>query len=137
MNYIYMQREKFINKYLKFAALIVPMGLATYPTIHFNGMERRLSCIFVSSIGAAILLVPLIFVSLKRFYVYEDKIIIKGLLYKKKFLYEDVIKCFFKSYREVLCLYMADREVKLHIGTYNSSKDIVDNMSRYISIKEV
>ncbi|WP_026656246.1 hypothetical protein [Butyrivibrio sp. AE3003] len=134
---MYEQREKFFIKYLKFAVLIVPLGFGAYPTIHFNGMAKRLFCIFISSIGASILLIPLMWISLKHFYVYEDRIVIKGLLYKKQYLYENIIKCFFRVSTETLCLYMADREVKLHIGTYISSKDIVDNLSRYVSVKEV
>ena len=134
---MYVQREKFINKYLKFSAFVVPISFGTYPSMHFESLAKRLCWIFIGIIGATILLVPLMWISLKKFYVYEDRIIIKGLLYKKQFLYESIIKCFFRSDTETLSLYMADREVKLHIGTYISSKDIVENMSRYIKISEV
>ena len=134
---MYEQREKLINKYLKVSVFIVPVAFGAYPSMHFESAAKRFLWIFIGIIGATILLIPLMWISLKHFYVYEDRIVIKGLLYKKQYLYENIIKCFFRVSTETICLYMADREVKLHIGTYISSKDIVDNLSRYVSVKEV
>ncbi len=60
--YMYVQREKFINKYLKFSAFVVPISFGTYPSMHFESMAKRLCWIFIGIIGATILLVPLMWI---------------------------------------------------------------------------
>ncbi len=137
---MYMQREKFLNKYLKFEVFVFPVVLGTYPTIHYYGENAvlwKICWMLIGAVGASLLLLPLIFLSLNCFYIYDDRIVIKRLWHKKQIFYKDTLRCFYKDNTQILCLYLADREKKIHLGTYLSSEDIVKELSRYLDVKRI
>ena len=87
--------------------------------------------------GASLVLVPLIFISLKKFYVYEDRIVIKRLWHKKQIFYKDMLKCFYKERRQILGIYMSDKEKKIPLGAFQDPYEIKNNIARYVEVKEV
>ena len=135
-----MQREKFLGKYLRFEAMVFPVTLGTYPTIHYYGEHPVLwkTCwMLLGAAGASLVLVPLIFISLKKFYVYEDRIVIKRLWHKKQIFYKDMLKCFYKERRQILGIYMSDKEKKIPLGAFQDPYEIKNNIARYVEVKEV
>ncbi len=137
---MYEQREKFISKYLMIEVFVVPVTFGAYPAIHYYGENPVLwkTCwMLLGAAGASLVLVPLIFFSLKKFYVYEDRIVIKRLWHKKQIFYKDMLKCYYKGGRQILCIYMADKEKKIPLGTYPEPVEIANNLARYIEVKDV
>ncbi len=134
------QKEKIIPKYMKLSVLLFPVILGTYPTLSISGENATflktiwMLGIYIISLGV---LFPLVRLSLKTIIVDENGILIKGLISKKQVNFDDIVRCFFKADNEILCLYLHDTEKKISLGAFESSNDIVKEISKYIIVDRI